>query len=84
MAELPDHRHGAKEVRVFNNTIYGNGERGLYIGAGSNDAEVRNNIAYGHRHNLWNSGRDTTLSHNVTEDPKFLDAGKSDVRLRPR
>jgi hypothetical protein len=73
----------ADGVDVFNNTVYRNGSFGIYIGPGSGGAEVVNNIVHGNTPDLRNVGRSTTLSHNLTVDPQFVDAGRLDFRLRP-
>jgi hypothetical protein len=74
--------YSVNATRVFNNTIYGNGTYGLYVGSGSANAEIVNNIVHANGRNITNIGRSTTLSHNVTADPRFVNAGGSDFRLR--
>jgi hypothetical protein len=74
--------YAVEGARVLNNTVYDNGGYGIYVGTGSRDAEVINNIAYANKYDIRNSGKSTSLSHNVTVDPRFADARRFDFRLR--
>ena len=54
---------------------------GIYV-SGGYQAQVFNNIAYGNAGgNFYNDIGDTIASHNLTDDPGFVDAGNRDFRL---
>ncbi len=65
---------------VYNNTIYGNTEQGIFVQQG-NGAIVRNNIVYKNASDIQNTGSSTTLSNNFTADPRFVNA-PSDFSLQ--
>ncbi len=67
--------------KVYNNTIYGNTGRGIDIQTGNIDTKVMNNIIYNNPTNLFNQGVNTTLSNNLTENPKFVDTNNADFHL---
>ncbi|MEO7860450.1 MAG: hypothetical protein ABIU05_08390, partial [Nitrospirales bacterium] len=66
---------------MYNNTIYGNIDRGIDIQTGIFDTKVMNNIIYNNPTNLFNQGVNTTLSNNLTENPKFVDTDNADFNL---
>jgi parallel beta-helix repeat protein len=66
--------------RVENNTLYNNGGRGLFVGDQATTATVKNNIVYANSTNLKLTN--TTDSHNLTSNPKFVDAVAKDFRLQ--
>ncbi|TQS42082.1 right-handed parallel beta-helix repeat-containing protein [Cryptosporangium phraense] len=67
-------------VQVFYNTIYSNGRAAIRAASGSvSDSVARDNIAY---QNPLSAVSGFTLQRNVTGDPKFVDVGAGDVRLR--
>jgi parallel beta-helix repeat protein len=74
--------YAADAVNVLNNTVYRNGSLGIYIGTGSTRAEVVNNIVHANKPDIRDVGHSTKLSHNITVDPKFVDTGRPDFRLR--
>jgi parallel beta-helix repeat protein len=65
---------------LYNNTIYDN-EVGIHLFAGTSNAAVVNNIVYSNRLSIVNDGSSTTLSHNLTTDPGFVDAASHDFGL---
>jgi hypothetical protein len=75
---------------IDNNTVYGSGQRGIYIRTGSGTGSVRNNIVFNNSlGNIVNEqGGSTTLTTNWTSDPLFVNvsnqpcAGRGDATLR--
>ena len=74
------------ESRVYNNTTYKNGKFGVFVGDGAKNSEVQNNIGFENDATeiyLEPSGQTgTTVSHNLTEDPKFMNASMQDFHLK--
>ena len=82
--------YGSKEGKVINNTVYNSNNptnpllSGISIGKGTTGTIIKNNIVYGSGEQINNSaGRETTISNNLTIDPKFADAVNYDFRLMP-
>jgi parallel beta-helix repeat protein len=70
-------------LKVYNNTVYNNGQYGIELNSsGVTNAQVRNNIAFGHITNIRNIGTNTTLSHNLFTDPQFANAALYDLHLQ--
>jgi Right handed beta helix region len=74
-------RYDAIDVKIYNNTIYNNIGRGIFITSGG--ATIKNNIIY---HNSGGSVVDqgtspSVLSCNLTTDPWFINAAASDFAL---
>jgi parallel beta-helix repeat protein len=65
---------------VHNNTVYNNAGAGIRISSDSTGAIVKNNIAY--LGGITNLGSGTTLSNNLTTDPKFVNAAAADFHLQ--
>jgi parallel beta-helix repeat protein len=60
---------------VYNNTVYGNAQSGIWVQSSTPSAIVLNNIVYGNSNgSIYNQGTNTTLSNNLTTDPRFVDA----------
>lgn len=79
--------NGAKGTKIWNNTIYGNKGWGINIqnGLGGSPIEtvVQNNIVFANVHGaIVDAGKDSLISHNLTGDPKFLNAQTFDFRLQ--
>jgi Right handed beta helix region/Protein of unknown function (DUF1565) len=74
--------YGAVDVEVYNNTTYSN-KVGIHIGASSTRADVRNNINYRNGTALVDKGSQTSESHNMSDDPGFIDPSRLDFRLSP-
>lgn len=77
----------ATGIKVWNNTVYGNKGWGInmQIGMGGPpvDTEVRNNIVFDNRlGEIVDAGIGSTLSHNLTTDPKFMNVRAFDFRLQ--
>jgi parallel beta-helix repeat protein len=69
-------------LKVYQNTVYNNGRIGIDIAtAAAANAQVANNISFGHLTNIHDLGTNTTLSNNLTTDPQFVDASLYDFRL---
>ncbi|GJL62964.1 MAG: hypothetical protein NPIRA04_16180 [Nitrospirales bacterium] len=75
----------SQSTRAYHNTIYKNEGYGIFVGDSSKDAVVKNNIAYQNStDNIYlepNDQTGTTVSHNLTEDPLFLNADSGDFNL---
>ena len=69
-------------TKIYNNTIYGNGGAGVFIGSDSTGAIVKNNLLYQNASAIINSGVSSLLAHNLTVDPKFVDANAKNFRLQ--
>jgi parallel beta-helix repeat protein len=67
---------------VYNNTIYGHSEVGIIIHSSAANTQVKNNILYQNKTAISNSGRNTILTHNLTKDPRFVNAAGGDFHLR--
>ena len=71
--------HGGK---VYNNTFYHNHGEGLVVSSDTSNLIVRNNIFYNNGSNINNSSGSTTVSNNLTADPRFVNAGAGDFHLQ--
>jgi parallel beta-helix repeat protein len=70
-------------AKIYNNTVYGGSQTGIYVFPGAMNAEVRNNIAYGNATTqILNEGSGTMISNNMTNDPRFVDAGALNFSLQ--
>lgn len=79
--------NGAKNVKIWNNTVYGNKGYGISVAAGSNgpavNTVVQNNIVFDNaKGQIVNAGVDSVITHNLTTDPKFVKAEAFDFRLQ--
>ena len=81
--------YNVSDSKIYNNTIYGNADYGLLIGdgatggGGTTNNIIRNNIVIGGRLGvLVDAGIATTLSNNLTTDPKFVNAAGADFHLQ--
>jgi hypothetical protein len=76
----------ARDTLVANNTTYGNGKYGISVSssfAGSRNAKIINNIAWGNKGaQILNTGTNTTLQNNLTTDPKFVNPGAGDFGVQ--
>src|SRR5262249_17311881 len=71
-------------AKIYNNTVYGGLQTGIYVQGSATGADVRNNIAYGNATTqILNEGSGTTLSNNMTNDPRFMNASARDFSLQP-
>ena len=74
---------GATNTKIYNNTVYNNLQYGIEIRASSTNAIIKNNIFYLNLTPISDLGIATTLSHNLTSDPKFVNASVFDFTLQP-
>ena len=76
----------SNQSKIYNNSSYRNGKYGIFVGEGSKNAVLQNNIAYGHTDGNINlqPGKETgtTISHNLTTDPKFINPDANDFHLK--
>lgn len=77
----------ARNVKILNNTVYGNKGYGILVAAGSNgpaeNTIVQNNIAFGNAtEQIIDNGVDSIISNNLTVDPKFLNVDAFNFRLQ--
>ena len=71
-------------AKIYNNTVYGGLQTGIYVQASAKNADVRNNIAYGNATTqILDQGSGTTLSNNMTNDPHFVNASARNFSLQP-
>jgi len=68
-------------VEFYNNTVYDNGSAGIRI-KGGNNHKVRNNILYNNGSSINNGGSGTTMSHNLTSNPQFMNASNDDFHIK--
>jgi hypothetical protein len=70
-------------AKIYNNTVYGGSQTGIYILPSATNADVRNNIAYGNAtKEILNEGSGTVLSNNLTSDPRFVNAAALNFSLQ--
>jgi hypothetical protein len=67
-------------AKIYNNTVY-DAAGGIFINSDSTNAVVENNIV-SLGGGVRNSGSGTTLSNNLTTDPKFVNPSASDFHLQ--
>jgi hypothetical protein len=74
----------ASNNHVWNNTFFGNQGYGLEVGVASAANNVlQNNIVYGNLNpGIHDVGTATIKSHNLTTDPRFINAGAFDFSLQ--
>ena len=71
-------------AKIYNNTVFGGSQTGIYIQSSATSADVRNNIVYGNATTqILNEGSGTTLSNNLTSDPRFVNASALNFSLQP-
>ncbi|MGE0826102.1 MAG: right-handed parallel beta-helix repeat-containing protein [Candidatus Binatia bacterium] len=75
--------NNATNTKIYNNTVYNNLEYGIRIRTTSVDAIIKNNIVYRNATPIYDLGTNTTLSHNLTSDPQFVDAETLNFLLQP-
>lgn len=74
--------YGATNSKIYNNTIYGN-KYGIVIGPEAIGSRVINNITYNNSNgNIQNSGVNTTLRDNLTENPLFISPDNGNFNLQ--
>lgn len=75
---------GSQNTQVYNNTIFGNRDEGIALQYFATRPIVRNNIVYGNGAAIVNYGGSGTpiIDHNLTTDPRFVNAAGSDFRLQ--
>lgn len=72
---------GPFNTKVYNNTIYGQSEFGLYVDSDANTTLLRNNILFGNASTIHDAGVGTVQSNNLTTDPDFVNAAGGDFHL---
>lgn len=75
--------NAATNTKIYNNTVYKNLHSGIQIQESSSNTIIKNNIVYLNSTAIEDLGSRTTLSHNLTSDPKFINASVFDCRLQP-
>ena len=71
-------------AKIYNNTVFGGLRSGIYIQSSATNADVRNNISYGNATSqIVDEGSGTTLSNNLTSDPRFVNAASLNFSLQP-
>lgn len=78
---------GVSSTKIWHNTIYGNKGWGINIQMGSSgppiNTDVQNNIVFGNTlGQIIDVGIGSSLTHNLTTDPKFVKADAFDFRLQ--
>ena len=73
--------YGCTGCKAWNNTVYANGA-GIIVGASASSSNIRNNIIYGNASAITNNGIGTSLSNNLTTDPKFVSEANYEFRLQ--
>lgn len=73
----------AKNIKIYNNTVY-HCKTGLVIqNANSSTNDVRNNIIYKSTRNaMYGTVGKNVVSNNLTEDPSFVDESNGNFRLK--
>jgi hypothetical protein len=77
--------HRIDNVTIVNNTVYNNGQEGITIdNSEATNVLIRNNIAYRDAGGsiVVRSAGSVTQDHNLTFDPKFVNAASGDFRLQ--
>jgi len=72
-------QYGAAAAQIYNNTLF-DMEMCIYID--EPDAVIRNNVMYQCETPIGDYGAGTDESHNLTNDPRFVDAAAGDFRLQ--
>ena len=81
-AGIAVHFGSPKDMKVYNNTVYGNKNYGITIWSGSNTI-VKNNIAYNNgKAQIHDVATNTTESNNIETNPSFVDVDKADFHLQ--
>jgi parallel beta-helix repeat protein len=70
-----------RHTKIFNNTVYNNAGDGMHVGPGV-VAVIRNNIIYNNGRTIRNQSNDTTIDHNLTSDPLFVDPATNNFKLQ--
>ena len=75
--------YGCTGTAVYNNTVHGTSLAGIAIESRAASTVVRNNIVYGNGlPGITNNGIGTSLSNNITTDPKFVSTSNNDFHLQ--
>jgi len=76
----------ASGSKVNNNTVYNNGQYGIFVGDSAQDTVLKNNISYqnGIKDFYLEPGEQTgtVTANNLTTDPLFVNAGDNDFHLQ--
>ncbi len=74
---------GATNNQVYNNTVYNNNGYCIAVGAYSTGAIVQNNVCWQNTNNsIANDGSGSSISNNLTVDPKFADTSNRNFGLQ--
>src|ERR1051326_1725862 len=73
---------GAINNQIYNNTAYNNSNYNIRVEPGATNTQIINNIAYLNGATISDAGVGTTMSNNLTTDPKFVDPATEQFELQ--
>jgi parallel beta-helix repeat protein len=76
---------GANNTKIYNNTVYGNGDACTLLQSSASNTTLRNNICYGNGRNVIDTSTGPTgtiQDHNLFSNPLFVNATNGDFHLQ--